>query len=702
MADVPAAIGTPGTTPMEVERARRDRLARMLEARSIAVVGASDRPGSFGLRLATEALRSPAALEVYLVHPSRATVLGRPAWASLVDVPHQVDLVLLGVPGEALIGELTLARQRGDGGAVVFSSAPGLAEQLSTAAGDMALCGAGCMGFVNVARGVRAIGYLEREPLAAGGIALVSHSGSVFSALLRTHRRLEFSVVVSSGQELVTSTADYLSYALDLPQTRVVGLFLETLRDVPRFRAALAVAAERDIPVVALTVGASSTGRSLVEAHSGALAGDDAVWEALFAAYGVHRVEGLDELVDSLEAFSVGRRVRPSSTPLGLATVHDSGAERVLVADVAQQVGVPFADISARTTARLSGLVGPGLQPVNPLDVWSNGADTTTLFAGCLAALADDEAVGAVALAVDLVPEYDGDTSYPDAVEAVLELTDKPVVVLANVAAAVDQQAASRLRARGVPVLEGTRSGLRALRHLISPRPGALMPATVDEERRDQWRRRLAAGRLDQAASMDLLSDYGVTTVPAHPADSGALAVVAAEAVGYPVVLKTDDPAIAHKVDAGGVALGLRDARAVQTAYHDVASILGPRVTVQRQVPVGAEVCIGFVRDPLVGPLVVVAAGGVLVEVLGQRRVGLPPLDAETARLLLGQPAVARLLAGAEGRRRQADTEAVTEAVLAISQIAVELGDVIEALDVNPLVVGAHGAVAVDVLVVAS
>ena len=200
------------------------------------------------------------------------------------------------------------------------------------------------MGFVNAARGVRAIGYLERDPLPAGTIALVTHSGSMFSALLRTHRRLEYSLVVSSGQELITTTADYLAYALSLPETRVVGLVLETLRDAPALRSELAAAAGNDVPVVALTVGSSRRGRSLVDAHSGALAGSDAAWEALFAAYGVHRCDDLGELADSLETFAIGRRVRRRAQ--GIATVHDSGAERVLVADVAERLGVPFAPLA--------------------------------------------------------------------------------------------------------------------------------------------------------------------------------------------------------------------------------------------------------------------------------------------------------------------------------------------------------------------
>jgi acyl-CoA synthetase (NDP forming) len=668
----------------------------MLEARTVAVVGASDRPDSFGRRMTTEVLRSTGLTEVHLVNPGRDSVLGQPCLPSLADVPGPVDLVLLGVPDSALVAQVGLAASRGDAGAVVFGSAHGIRDDLVAAADGLELCGGGCMGFINVARDVRAIGYVERDPLPAGPIALVTHSGSVFSTMLRTHRRLGYSLVVSSGQELVTSTADYLAHALTMPGTQVVGLVLETLRDTSRLRAGLATAAERDIPVVALTVGTSVVGQSLVDAHSGALAGSDAAWEALFRAYGVHRCDDLGELTDSLEMFAVGRRVRRLSTSGGIATVHDSGAERVLVADVAERLGVPFAPLSATTTSRLAELLDPGLEPANPLDVWGAGRGTESLFGDCLSTLAEDAAVEVVALAVDLVPEYDGDDAFPRALDRVAAETTKPVVVLANLASAIDQPLAARLRESGIPVLEGTRSGLRALGHLLAQaEPACLATVTVDEARRSRWLGLLAEGNCDALA---LLADYGIPVVAARPADSAESALAAAADLGYPVALKTAMPDLHHKVDVAGVRLGLADADALRAAYDDLAARLGPSVVIQSQVPQGLEIALGIWRDPLLGPLVVVGAGGTLVELLDDRAVALPPVSPEVARRLVAGLKVSALLTGHRGGPRL-DVEAVVEAVRAVSQLAHELGDQLDALDVNPLIVGPAGAVAVDALV---
>ena len=492
--------------------AAADPLAVMLEARSVALVGASPRPGSLGARMIEEVAKSASAPRPYLVNPRYAEIGGVRCHPTLDDLPEAVDLALLAVPDGALEQQLKSAAEARAGSAVIFGSAVDqdtphrdppdrdavdtrgrsgaaagstLRSRIAALARDagMPVCGAGCMGFVNVARGLRAIGYTEPDPLPVGPVALVTHSGSVFSALLRTRRAFGFTVAVSSGQELVTPAAAYASYALTLPETKVLALVLEAIRDGARLRSVLADAAARGVPVVLLAAGTSAASRSLVAAHSGALAAGDGAWQALASAHGVHRVGDLAELADTLELFCAGRRAWAGADRRlrGLATVHDSGFERAHVADVAASVGVPFARLTDETRERLAAVLDPGLEPGNPLDVWGTGRDSEELFTETLSALADDANVGAVALAVDLVPEYDGDDSYRRAVLAAAATTDKPVVVLASVPAAIDADAATRLRAAGVPVLESTRSGLLALGHLLAhtaPRHAAPEPPT--------------------------------------------------------------------------------------------------------------------------------------------------------------------------------------------------------------------------------
>ena len=720
----------------------------MLEARSVALVGASPRPGSLGERMITELARSPARPRTYLVNPRYDDIGGQPCHRRLDDLPEPVDLVLLGVPDPALEGELAAAAAHGDRSAVIFGSAfdvpgqpPGLRDRLAKIAGaaGMAVCGAGCMGFVNLAHGLRAVGYLEPDPLPGGSVALVTHSGSVFSTMLRARRGFGFSLAVSSGQELVTTAADYTSYALRQPGTRALALVLEAIRDADGLRSALASAAAAEVPVVLLTAGASGAGRELVAAHSGALAAADGAWEALADAYNVHRVHDLSELADTLELFTLARRPAPpwvtqqpqrslqTQTTRGIATVHDSGLERAHVADLAADLDVPFAPLSEATRARLAATLDPGLTPAHPLDIWGTGRDAEAQLTEALAAMAAEPAVAAVAFAVDLVPEFDGDRSYETAVLAAARTTSKPMAILANLPAAIDPATAARLRAEGVPVLEGTRSGLLALRHWLS-RPGLLHPrdtadpgslsapnnssrganhsspefhtSHVHTARRARWLRTLAAGPLDAATQLDLLRDYALPVVQTRRAATAPEALDAAAALGYPVVLKTNDPAITHKSDVGGVLTGLTNADQLTAAYEQLAARLGPHVLVSQTAPPGVELSLGLVRDPALGPLIVVAAGGVLVELLADHTVALPPVDQAKALRLLTRLKAARLLDGVRGAPA-ADRDAVAAAIVALSALALELGDALDALDINPLICGPAGAVAVDALAVA-
>jgi acyl-CoA synthetase (NDP forming) len=789
----------------------------MLEARRIALVGASERPGSFGERMVAEVARSPSRPSLHLVNPRYRQIAGHDCVPSLADLPEPVDLVLLAVPDAALESQLALAASRGDQAAVIFGNAweepggpgggarPSAGGQPDGAAGPvapggpvplrgrlaaiargagMALCGAGCMGFVNVAHGLRVIGYAEPDPLPAGPVALVTHSGSVFSALLRTRRAIGYTLAVSSGQELVTPAAAYLEYALTLPETKVIALVLEAMREPARLRAALAAAAARDIPVVLVTVGGSAAGRTMVAAHSGALAAADGGWSALAAAYGVHRVGDLAELADTLELFGAGRRARwPSGGAAhgrraGIATVHDSGLERAHTADLADAAGVPFAEIDPATTGRLAALLDPGLLPTNPLDVWGTGSGTEELFTGSLTTLAGDPAVAAVALAVDLAEELDGDQSYQLAARAAAAATELPVVVLASLPGAIDQAAAAGLRRDGIPVLEGTRTGLLALRHLLDhaaardagpasgtasasdtapgagpstgagqgaglssgARPGSgsapdtASPVSAPGSLYDHGAFRGPGhpkstvimddlstphdhggfstaggakhsvimdgpGPLETGAALGLLREYGISTARALPAASEAEVLAAAAEIGYPVVLKTGEPAIAHKTEARGVILGLATPDALAAAYRELAARLGPRALVFETVPPGPELSLGLARDPGLGPLVVVAAGGTLVELLDDKAVALPPVSEAQAARLLSTLRASRLLDGVRGAP-PASRDAVIRAITALSALAADLGDHLEALDINPLICGPSSAVAVDALVI--
>jgi acyl-CoA synthetase (NDP forming) len=675
-----------------MEEPRRAAVAAMLGARSVAVVGASAKPDSFGERMVIEARRSSA--RFHLVNPRYERIGDAPCVPTLADIGEPIDLVLLGVPDGALIDQMKAAAAAGARSAVLFGAALGLRHEIAAVAAGtgMAVCGAGCMGFVNNALGVRALGYLEPHPMPVGDVALITHSGSAFSTLLRARRGFGYRLAVSSGQEIVTDTADYVEYALDDPQTRLVALMMESPRAVPRLRHVLLRAADAGVPVVILPVGGSPTGRAMVAAHSGALAGEEAAWEAFCDAVGAVRVRDLAEFADTIELFSAGRRATGAKA---IATVHDSGAERALTADLAHELGVHYATLSVDTVRTIEGLLDVGLIATNPLDVWGTGADTRVLFRDCLRAIADDPAVAVTALAVDLVTEFDGDTAYEEAVLDVSAETRAPLAVMASVPSAIDRDTADRLRGNGIPVLEGTRSGLAALDHLARwPLRLDRVEPESDAERRDRWR--TALGAWSPELAFDLLADYGVPVAAPRVAHTAEEALSAAAEAGFPVALKT--LGAEHKSDVGGVVLGIADDDALRAAYADLADRLGPAVTVQPMAPSGVEVSIGVVRDASFGPLLVIAAGGTLVELLADRTLAVPPVSHEGALRLLDGLRIKALLVGWRGAPAS-DMGALAAAIVGFSQLALELGDSLDAVEANPVIASAAGVVAVDALV---
>jgi acyl-CoA synthetase (NDP forming) len=684
-------------------------LATLLAPRSLALVGASPRPGSYGHGMIAAAKSCGYEGALYHVNPRYDAIDGEPCYASLKDLPEAPQHVVLMLANERLEAALDEAIVAGAKAVTLFASCylegdcePPLLERLKHKAREAGLltCGGNGMGFYNREHKVRCA-MVDGPVEAPGPVTLITQSGSIFSALSNNDGRLRFNLTVSPGQEIATTAAEFVDFALELPTTRVVGLFLETIRNPASFAAAAEKAAARDIPIVAIKAARTEQSVKFAASHSGAIAGDDSAYDAFFDRYGVLRCEDVDEFFATCQLLSQPWRVGPG----GIAALTDSGGEREHLVDHADALAVRFAEISDRTREQLEAQLEYGLAPENPLDAWGTGKNYGPIFCNSMTALLDDPDT---ALGIWLTDLRDNDLFRGPFVEGAPEVaakSDKPLIFATCFSSGRDTGVTHELSEAGIPVLEGVRPTLTAVRHAFAyrdqrERKPMRPPAPPAQALLERWRERLgSADPLDEVEGYALLRDFGIPTPSAQLVEEEHAALTAARALGYPVVLKTAAAGIAHKSDVGGVALQLGDETAVRAAYADLAQRLGPRVLIAPMAKPGVEMVFGMVTDAQFGPLVMIGLGGVFIEAIRDVRFALPPIDADRAHRLIDRLQGRRILDGARGRA-PADLDSLAETFARFSVLAAELESQLTEVDVNPIIAQPDGTIAVDALII--
>jgi acyl-CoA synthetase (NDP forming) len=685
------------------------RLDSLLRPRSIAVLGATERSGTVGRHTVENLLKGGFKGPLFAVNPGYATVCGLPCFPSLADLPEPVEHVIFAIGDARVEAALDDVIAHGARAVTLMSSlvlatdkAPFLRDRVAAklrTAGLLA-CGANGMGFYNFADGIWGCGFRTRTHARGGNVAYISHSGSGMCGIVDSDERIDFNLVVSTGQELIVAMDEYLDFALDQPGTRVVGLFMETARNPQGLIRAFEKARQRSIPIVALKVGRTELAARLTVSHSGAIAGEDGAYEALFDRYGVQRVYDMEELATALIMFAQPHPVRAG----GLVSLHDSGGERQLLIDLAHDAGVPLTALSAATTARLTGLLDPGLPAINPLDAWSTGGpDYHVGMQQCFAALLSDPGAALGAVVHDRAAGGGIQESYVEYLRAGHRASGKPAFLVANAqGTSADERVVAATR-EGFPVLDGVPQFLRGARCLFEYRDFLAReraPVAAPAPKLAAWRARLAEGRaLDEQEAMTLLGDFGLPVNPCRVADNENAARGAAREFGFPVVLKTAMRGIDHKSDRGGVHLGIADEAALAVAYRDLAKRLGPRVLVAPMVAAtGVEMLLGMVHDGQFGPIVLLGSGGLHVEALADVVHALPPFNAAEARRLVGSLAIAALLHSRRHTRALA-VDAFCRTAAQFSAFVAGVGDLLAEVDINPVIVHADGCVIVDALV---
>lgn len=717
-------------------------LERLFAPRSIAVVGASLRSG-----IATT-VRDNIALvggsqPCYFVNPKYAEVDGTTCYPDLAALPVVPDTVVLAVNplraatftrDAAAAGVRTVVIPGGgvvEGGEAAARMQAEVRE-IGIATGT-AILGPNCMGMVDLTTSSATyIGDLNPW-LRRGGVAGIAQSGSVSDAFIHAGTRIGWSRVVSCGTEVVLDLCDYLAYCLDDPATHAVVLFLEGFKRPERFLALADRALAIGKPILAVKVGRSVQAQTSAVAHSGSLAGEDRVVDAALRAAGVIRCADLDDLLEAAELVAGARRLGRSVGRGRTGVVTVSTGEASLIADLAPRTGVELPPIPEAARARIHadlptlGYIG------NPMDPWG-ADDTAKAYGACLRAFAGSGAYDVVAVVHDFpFRSQPGEVALATelSVELAAATADRPdvlpVFVSLTAGDATPEIQASLDAAGGIPLLRGTVEAFSAIPRLAwwerrraerladGPwRPG--WPALAAERTRYGYdvtvlapdAAESTAGTpprgLPERDSLDLLRSAGIAVTPAIAASDADIAIAAAEHLGWPVALKLDATDAAHKSDLGGVRLGLmspagvRDAVASLLAAGRSAGVGVRGVLIEPMAAPGVELIVGFRRDPMFGPAVLVGSGGVLTEILDDVTIRLAPVDRTVALAMLHDLRSAPILSGARGRAA-VDRTALADLIVALAGFGAARAQVLE-IDLNPVIASPTGAVAVDALIV--
>lgn len=725
------------------------QVRQLFNPRSIALVGATDKSRWSWNTFANLQLHGFAG-PVYLVNPRGIPVHGRQSHARVADLPSAVDLAFVMVSTAAVLGVLGEVADHGIPSVVLLTS--GFAEvgdtgaELERQVTDLArrrgltILGPNGNGYINAREGITPYGLPIDNPLRSGPVGVVLQSGALASSVLNfaQSRNVGVSLLVSMGNESMVSMTDVMRYLIDDDATRAIALFIETVRRPGEFLALAREALVKGKPIIAIKVGRSRAGARVAKSHTGSLVGDDAVVDAVFRQNGVIRVDSLEDLI-----ITAGLLAESGPLPgarFGFITA--SGGASEIIADRAEDEGIEIPEFAPETVERLRQVVPPFAATQNPVDVTGYVLIQPDLLRNALTAAHDDPSLDALVLVSDLPRTAPPDPApiielYRRSSE-VLRRSAKPVIVMGNVLTDITAFGRDVASQAGYPgVLGGIHHGLAALGRAVrwsglhrAALRAASAPAAVPGPRAELELARPGVrgsspgvalpgvrgsspggalpGRMDSSwpehRAARFLAAHGIPVVPSALVTGPEQAVRSAEALGYPVVVKLAADGIGHKSDIGGVKVGLGNAREVVTAYSDVVSAgfdAGADVhgaLVQPQRTGGIELLIAIVTDPAWGKVLAVGLGGVWVEILNDTALSVLPVDRSQVLQSLKSLRGARLLDGPRGTEK-ADLDAVADTIESVAVLAQRLGDRLDALEINPLLVKGSQVEALDALI---
>ncbi|MET3181432.1 UNVERIFIED_ORG: acyl-CoA synthetase (NDP forming) [Variovorax guangxiensis] len=699
---------------MDFFSSQAESLSALFAPRSIAVVGASSNPQKIGGIPVDYQRRFGFDGALYPVNPNADRIQELQAWPSLRAIGQPVDLAVLAVPAALVDGALDDAIAAKVKGVVLFSSgfaetgAEGTAAQArlgdKARAAGVRLIGPNCLGFMNIARNV----YATFSPapgvgrVSAGRIGLVSQSGAfgAYAYSMARARGVGLSLWATTGNEADVQFADCLAWLAQDPATDVIMGYMEGCRDGPRLRAALALAQANGKPVVMVKVGSTALGAQAAASHTAALAGDDAVYDAVFRQYGVLRARNLTEFFDLAHSAAVAGRPRDRS--IGLFTL--SGGVGALMADEASAQGLDVQPLSEAAQDTLRSWV-PFAAPRNPVDITGQVTNDMSLLERSARVMLDDR--GFASWMGFLAAAGASDAFWPVLRELVGSLRKAYPDTLLAISTLLAPERRAELEAMRCLVFADPSDGIRTIAALAGLKTGAPL-STASAPAPNP--RKLAPGTMSEPDALALLAEAGMPVVEHRVVRSADEAAAAAEAIGDAVVVKIVSADIPHKSDVGGVALGLRGAAQARAAFertrdHALTARPDARLDgalVARMLGGGVECIAGVHRDPVFGPVLMFGLGGIHVETLRDVSLRALPITRDDALAMVRELRAFAILDGARGHA-PVDLDSIADALCALAGFALRAGDSLDSAEINPLIarpLADGGCVAVDALVV--
>jgi acyl-CoA synthetase (NDP forming) len=702
---------------MTTRRFTNAQIDRLLRPKSVAVIGASDRHGALGATLLSNLVKYEFHGDIYPVNPKRDELLGLKVYHSVDELPDGIDCAVLAIPRDFVLGTVKSLAEKGCGAVVIYSAGfseageQGMKDQqeLASIANErgMIIEGPNCLGCTN---------YIERVPLTfvqtnmrtppkgTRAVGIASQSGALAAVLATTlfSRDGYVSTSVSTGNEAVSGVEDYVEWLVDDPDTHVIAMYVESLRRPQAFLAAARRAREAGKPIVMLHPGKSNKAQESAATHTGAMAGDYALMKAKVAREGVIFAETLEELGD-IATMAVTCKALPGAN---MAVLGESGALRGLAFDIAEDIGLDLVDLNDANSPVLRSIL-PDYVPVsNPTDITALGLSEPEVYTKVLTALLEDERVGSVVASIIQSDPITCAIKLPHIIKVPEDGTFPKPLVFAGVdeGARVPQEWIDGLRKVGIPWFPSTERAYRAIARLAD---------LAKRDLTDRTQPPLPVAGLDTIAGVvpeyrakALLAPLGIPFPQSQFATTPQEAVNAADALGYPVVMKAQAAALGHKSDAGGVILNLNSAEEVAAAFDKMylnvanydAAIQLDGVLVEKMGRMGVEMIVGAKNDPQWGPVVLAGFGGVTAEILKDVKLFTPDMGVEQVKAGLLSLKQAPLLKGWRGAPAR-DVGALAELIVLMGRIMTGNPRIRE-IDLNPVIVhpAGEGVIALDAL----